>query len=342
MAQADSPRVSVIIPVYNGTDYLGEAIESVFTQTYTDYEIIVVDDGSTDETWPLIQSYGSRLRGIHKENGGIASALNCGIQQARGEYIVWLSHDDMFLPHKLERQVTLMDSSPNLGGCYSDYYIVNAEGRVVSEKKMPHYPAGEMVRHLLQYMFINGCTVLVRRACFEAEGLFDDRLPFAQDADMWFRLLRRFVFAHIPESLTKYRVHAGQGSQKIKRIRADAHEFWRRCLEDYPLTDIFPELRGREDDKAAVAKAHNCLGDIMRICHADMPLARGQYIHSLQIWPNLRNRALPRAIMLQFWLPNPTWIIVRRLVAWQHQSSRVPEEDLSAIKFSNIVRCSIS
>ena len=99
------PKISVIIPVYNGQNYLREAIDSVFTQTYKNYEMIVVDDGSTDKTWEMIQSYGSHLYGIQKENGGVASALNCGIRHASGEYIAWLSHDDLFLPNKLERQV---------------------------------------------------------------------------------------------------------------------------------------------------------------------------------------------------------------------------------------------
>ncbi|MBC8492638.1 MAG: glycosyltransferase, partial [Chloroflexi bacterium] len=284
MAQPASPRISVVIPVYNGTNYLREAIESVFAQTYTDYEVIIVDDGSTDQTWSLIQSYGSRVRGIHKENGGISSALNCGIQQARGEYIAWLSHDDLFMPHKLERQIAMLTESPELGGCYSDYFEIDAQGKVVQEKRMPYYPPERVIRHLLQYMFINGCTVLMRQSCFEREGLFDENLRYAQDANMWFRLLRRFAFGHIPEFLVKYRIHPGQGSHKLKGRRADFHEFLRRCVEDYPLTDIFPELIGRETDNRTLARAHNCLGDSMRVCNHDYVLARAQYTQSLRYW----------------------------------------------------------
>lgn len=95
------PVVSVIIPVYNGAKYLMEAIDSVLSQTFTDFELLVVDDGSTDETWGLIQSYGSRVRGFRKLNGGVASALNLGIRESRGKWIAWLSHDDAFLPKKL-------------------------------------------------------------------------------------------------------------------------------------------------------------------------------------------------------------------------------------------------
>ena len=114
------PLVSVVIPVYNGTNFLKEAIESVFAQTFTDYEILVVDDGSTDGTWDLIQSYGPRVRGLHKENGGVASALNLGIREMRGTYFAWLSHDDLWLPEKLARQVELLKSNPQFRACYTD------------------------------------------------------------------------------------------------------------------------------------------------------------------------------------------------------------------------------
>ena len=345
MVQSTPPRVSVIVPVYNGTNYLAEAIDSVLAQNYTGYEVIVVDDGSTDGTWPLIQSYGSRVRGIHKENGGTSTALNRGIEEACGEYIAWLSHDDVFLPHKLERQMALLESSPELSGCYSDYFIINAESVVLRMMKMPYYPPDQMVRHLLQWMFINGCTVVVRRACFEAEGLFDHGLRYAHDADMWFRILRRFAFAYIPEALTKYRVHPTQESKKLMRMRADAHEFWRRCLEDYPLTDIFPELRGRQGDQSAMARAHNCLGDIMRVCHADMALARAQYMRSLQQWPNIRNPVVMKAATLQLWLPSFRWPIKKMIQTWRRMrvqatsSPGIVVQDYEIMSASSEVRC---
>jgi hypothetical protein len=344
--QPTPPRVSVIIPVYNGTNYLAEAIDSVLAQDYTSYELIVVDDGSTDGTWPLIQSYGSRVRGIRQENGGTSTALNRGIEEARGEYIAWLSHDDLFLPHKLERQMALLESSPEFSGCYSDYSIINSESVELRVMKMPYYPPGQMVRHLLQWMFINGCTVVVRRACFEAEGLFDHRLRYAHDSDMWFRILRHFAFAHIPEALVKYRIHSAQSSQRLWSMRADAHESWRRCLEDYPLTDIFPELCGREGDQSAIARAHNCLGDIMRVCHADMTLARAQYVRSLQQWPSIHNPAVMKAATLQLWLPNLRWLIKKTIQTWWRMGGQaassppgIVAQDYEIISASNEVHC---
>jgi hypothetical protein len=194
-------------------------------------------------------------------------------------------------------------------------------------------------------MFINGCTVLVRRSCFEEEGLFDEQLRSAQDSDMWFRLLRRFAFAHIPETLVKYRVHPAQGSQRLWSMRADAHEFWRRCLEDYPLTDIFPELCGREGDQSAIARAHNCLGDIMRVCHADMMLARAQYMRSLQQWPSIRNPAVMKAATLQLWLPSFRWVIKKMIQTWRRtrvQATSAPGlvvQDYEIMSASSEVRC---
>ncbi len=125
----EHPLVSVVIPVFNGTNYLAEAIESVLEQTYPAIEIIVVDDGSTDGTWDLIQSFGDRVRGIRKPNGGVASAMNRGIREAAGRHIAWLSHDDLFLPEKLARQVRFLQESDGFAACYTDYRIIGPDGR---------------------------------------------------------------------------------------------------------------------------------------------------------------------------------------------------------------------
>lgn len=342
---SSAPRISVVIPVYNGTNYLREAIDSVLAQTYTNYECIVVDDGSTDGTWELIQSYGDKVRGIRQPNGGTANAFNNGVRAARGEFISWLSHDDNYLPHKLQRQIEVMDAHPEAGGCYSDFYLIDNTSTVQREMKLPYYPPGEMVRHLLQWMFINGCAVLVRKQCFDQEGYFDEKLRYVHDADMWFRILRRFEFVHLPETLIRYRVHPTQESQKLRKMRADNHEWWRRCLNDYPLTDIFPELIGREHERAAVARAHLCLGDIMRVCHADMVLARTAYRRAWQAWPSGRNPVIFRALALQFWMPGVNWVARRSLQvllkalprAWGYPRSLKQRDDISSA--SNAVPC---
>lgn len=159
------PKVSVIIPVYNGQNYLREAIESVFAQTYRNYELIVVDDGSNDGTWDIIQSYGPRVCGIRKENGGVASALNCGIRESSGDYIAWLSHDDLFLANKLDRQVEFLRRFPDFKACYTDYYVIDEDGKILREVETPWYPRLEAMRVLFGRVYLNGSTMLIERSC---------------------------------------------------------------------------------------------------------------------------------------------------------------------------------
>ena len=117
-----NPLVSAVIPVYNGSNYLREAINSVLNQTYSNIEVIVVDDGSTDDTWTIIQSYGDKIRGFHKENGGVSSALNLAIDNMKGEWFAWLSHDDLWLSNKIEMQIHYLQENPGKGIYYSGYY----------------------------------------------------------------------------------------------------------------------------------------------------------------------------------------------------------------------------
>lgn len=135
----DIPLVSVVIPVYNGNNYLQDAVNSVFAQTYPNIEIIIVDDGSTDETWPLIEKLGNKVFGFHKENGGIASALIFGIRKAKGNIIAWLSHDDVFLPTKIVKQVEFLNSNPEMIACYTDFDIVDENLLFISEFHCPAY-----------------------------------------------------------------------------------------------------------------------------------------------------------------------------------------------------------
>ena len=126
------PHVSVIIPAYNCDRYISKAIASVFEQTYTDYELIVVDDGSTDDTAQLIRSYGDRLNYIYQTNQGVAQARNSGLAAAQGQYIAFLDQDDLFLPYKLASQVTLLEQNLSLGMANSGWQIVNERGEEIN------------------------------------------------------------------------------------------------------------------------------------------------------------------------------------------------------------------
>ncbi len=213
-------HISVIIPVYNQERYLGDAIDSVLAQTYTDYELIVVDDGSTDGTPEVIASYGLRVRGFRKPNGGGASALNLGISQAQGDWIAWLSSDDLWEPHKLALQVEAIGQSPTVGLVFSDDLRIDSHGRVIGESYAwcPRTKLAQQV-WLARKCFINGSTALIRHDVFDNVGLFDETERFAPDYDLWFRIVQRYDVLHIPEPLVRYRVHPGQTSTNVRAMR---------------------------------------------------------------------------------------------------------------------------
>jgi hypothetical protein len=209
--------VSIVIPVYNGSDYLREAVDSALAQTYPDVEVLVVNDGSDDggRTETIALSYGDRIRYFRKENGGVASALNLGIREMRGEYFSWLSHDDVYLPRKVEREVAVLGKCGRDAVVYSDYEVIDASSRHVEIFRAGRLSAPQFRMLLITDIPVNGCTVLVPRRCFEQTGLFDERLKVAQDYDMWFRIARRYPFVHVPEVLLRSRMHPGQGTRRM-------------------------------------------------------------------------------------------------------------------------------
>lgn len=219
------PKVSVIIPTYNRAEFLSTAISSVLNQTYQDFEIIVVDDSSTDNTTELINSFSdSRIKYIrHETNKGGSAARNTGIKMSSGQYIAFLDDDDEWLPEKLEKQVELLgNSSPKVGSVYTGLLTIDkACGKVLGRS----IPSGKgcFIDELIENNRIGTTsTHVLRRECFEEVGLFDESLPSGQDYDMWIRISKKFHFEYIKEPLVKYSIHEKRIStnleQKIKGI----------------------------------------------------------------------------------------------------------------------------
>lgn len=192
-------------------------MDSALAQTHRDREVIVVDDGSADggKTEEIALSYGDRIRYFRKENGGVASALNLGIREMRGKYFSWLSHDDVYLPGKLEREVAVLAGRGGDAIAYSDYEVIDGASRRVELFRAGKLSAPQFRMLLVTDIPVNGCTVLVPRRCFDRVGLFDERLRVSQDYDMWFRMARCYPFVHVPEILIRSRVHAGQGTRSM-------------------------------------------------------------------------------------------------------------------------------
>ncbi|MEL1135724.1 glycosyltransferase [Desulfitobacterium sp. THU1] len=231
------PKVSVVIPTYNHARYVPWAVESVLRQNYPNLEIIVINDGSTDDTAQRLQAYENRIQVINKSNGGTANALNHGLQRATGDYICWLSADDMFLKEKLIKQVQLMEDNPEVGFCYTSFIVIDENGLNKYTVTSDFHPTRqEMVVNLHRGCFINGSSVMMRSSALERVGPFDEGLPQAHDYELWFRFLRHFPSGFIREPLISYRWHGENMSLK------PATECIR--IVQQRATELFPEWLG--------------------------------------------------------------------------------------------------
>jgi len=240
------PRVSVVIPVYNGSNYLAEAIDSALAQTYCNTEVIVVNDGSTDDgkTEEIALSYGEKIRYFRKENGGVASALNMGIREMTGEYFSWLSHDDVYYPDKLRVQIDWLARDRGDVVLFSDYDYIDGESRLIGTKRMKHTETGAIYYSLIMEGSINGCTVLVPNSCFADVGLFKEDLRTTQDFDLWFRLARKYEFRHINQVLIKSRIHPLQCSITLPQHMEEQNDLYINALRDLVGGAALFDLKG--------------------------------------------------------------------------------------------------
>ncbi len=250
--------ISIVIPVYNGADYLREAIDSALAQTYPNIEIIVVNDGSRDDgaTEKIARSYGEKIRYFSKENGGVASALNFAVNKMTGDYFSWLSHDDLYFPNKIESQIdalsVLADRERTI--LYSDHAALYTDkGGLLQEVRLPDVPPEQFRYFITTTNLLHGCTLLIPKAAFDECGLFDEKLRTTQDYDLWFRMAGRFRFVHLPEVLVKGRVHAAQGSHALKHT---AHAEINRLLAGFASSLTEQELGSATNQSLCVAYAN--------------------------------------------------------------------------------------
>ncbi|MBI1763071.1 MAG: glycosyltransferase [Acidobacteria bacterium] len=244
------PKVSVVIPVYNTAYYLPEAIESVLQQTYRDFEILVVDDGSTDNSHQVALSHTPRVKLIAQSNGGPASARNAGMRQAGGEYIAFLDSDDAWVEDKLAEQVELLDNNPAIGLVYGKAIMYQQIGRARQYGNTIGHTQSPTLEALLFGNFIPAQTVLFRRKCVEEIGYMKESaaLPVAEDFEFWLRFAKNYPLAGINRTLAYYRIHennllgGGHDIEKgLKYALAALLEFERQ----YP--DVWAECEVKRD-----------------------------------------------------------------------------------------------
>jgi glycosyltransferase involved in cell wall biosynthesis len=208
-----NPRVSVIIPTYNRAGCLAQAVESVLSQHFRDYELIVVDDGSTDETPRLLSGYDHAIRVLRQENRGVSAARNAGLVAARGGLIAFLDSDDIWLPEKLCRQVEFFNLHPDALICQTEEIWVK-NGRRVNPGRRHRKRSGMIFEPSLELCLVSPSAVMMRRELFDRVGNFDESLPACEDYDLWLRVSSRFPVALIETPLIiKRGGHADQLSR---------------------------------------------------------------------------------------------------------------------------------
>jgi len=240
----DKPLVSIVIPVYNGSNFLECAIQSALGQTYPNVEVIVVNDGSTDEgaTEQIAMKYKDKIRYIKKENGGVATAVNRGIKEMRGEYFAWLSHDDEFYPQKIEKQINaIMESEDKTSLCWSNCDFLQTK----TKKKVSHcanhsFREEALINSVFPVVFlaIHGSGIVIHKSHFERVGLYDESLKTTQDSEFLFRLFRGQKTVFVEESLFLVRQHESQGTKVIPCYQKEYNEMFANFLKKLSATEI--------------------------------------------------------------------------------------------------------
>ena len=237
------PKVSVVIPAYNAMNYLPETVESVLRQTFTDFEVLIVDDGSSDH----IKQWASglvdpRVKLISQENQGLPGARNTGIAQTQGEYIAFLDADDLWEATKLEKQVRCLEDNPAVGLVHTWMVLVDEQGKSTG-RVMPSNAEGDVWKQLVEKNVIGCPSVIVRRSCFETVGVFDRSLRSLEDWDMWIRIATRYPFAVIKEPLAYYRQLPSSMSKNCQVMEQSFHTVIERSFRSAPLELLYLKNR---------------------------------------------------------------------------------------------------
>lgn len=238
-------KVTIVIPFYN-CNYVGQAVHSALKQSYPNKEVLVVDDGSDKRYFKELQPFMGEITYMQKKNGGTASALNLGIEKASGNYITWLSSDDLYAPEKVEKQVSFMQKHGALFS-FSNYCLINETNEVIANVVGPRYRTViEFYRDFLKGNTINGCTVMMHKQIFNDVGLFDEALPFTHDYDLWLRImLARHDLYYLDEALTMYRYHPEMGTRKYGDMIAKEIEIT-QCKYQLRLSKLIDQIIGGE------------------------------------------------------------------------------------------------
>ena len=229
------PKVSIIIPAYNAESTIKCTIRSVHKQTYRDYELIIIDDGSTDRTVEIVREIADdRLKLFSYKNAGLPTARNRGIQQATGEYIAFLDADDLWTRDKLEKQVAVLETNPEVGVVYSQTYCIDSQSNFLYYCN-PVCFAGDVLKELFLTNFLhNGSNPLIRQQAIATVGKFDSSLNSSEDWDYYLRLAALYPFAVVPKYQVLYRQTENNMSSNVARVKQASYTVLERAYQKHP------------------------------------------------------------------------------------------------------------
>jgi len=208
------------MPIYNGERYLADAIKSVLAQTYPHWELILVNDGSTDGSARIAQSYlaqDARIRYYEQSNRGLPAALNAGLRRAKGAYVAGLAQDDEWLPYFLQTLISVLEKNPKAAAAYGLARMMDANGNDLPQTFGQVFPPSQLYNHLVEGNFIPACAVMIRRAALDSVGWYDETLYF-EDWDLWLRLAAVYPILSIPAILLRYRVHENNMTRQFSKM----------------------------------------------------------------------------------------------------------------------------
>lgn len=281
-----TPKTTVIMPVYNGERYLREAIESILTQTFTDFEFIIIDDGSTDNTWNILREYqDSRIQLIRNEkNIGLTKSLNKAISMSKGTYIARMDADDISYPERFDKQVNFLDQHHNIDVLGTNLVRIGPCGNILDNQPKPYPTSPEVIGWMI---YVRNCiqhpTVMLRQNVYEKTGGYDVRLAIAQDYDLWMRASLDFNLCNLPDVLLKYRCHPENVSNRHKNFQEKATDeivlknlswFLKRTVDNgvYRSIDIYKKHRNHD----VAIRIGNLFSLLLQECLCDPNLSTGE------------------------------------------------------------------
>lgn len=242
MTLKEYPLVSIVIPVYNGSDFISQAIDSALAQTYTNLEIIVVNDGSNDDgaTKRICQNYGDKIKYFEKKNGGVATALNLGLKKMEGKYFAWLSHDDLFAENRIEEDILFLSKNPEIK-------VVTTRTKVIDEKNefiKWEQPEKEIIDSPFSYFrggYIQMISTTISKSCLDTVGYFNENNQTMQDVEFVLKLLRNYKVYFHPNSYSCKRIHSSMSTVTMKEIHDRDQEILFEYLgNNFDPSDFFP------------------------------------------------------------------------------------------------------